>query len=110
MRKQLMKDFNKEIPGPSTRISHTYWKLFNFSIRRVLSVLFVVGGLFGAATGVPVLFPGGSVPVNGVPSDDLVLRLAFVLLPLLVALIGIALYRAPPYDPSNAFGTGKHDA
>ena len=82
-----MKDFNKEIPGSRTRISTAYWKLFNFCVRRVLAVLLVVGGLLGAATGIPVLFPGGSVPVNGVPSDDLVFRLAFVLLPLLMALI-----------------------
>jgi hypothetical protein len=105
-----MKNFNKETPRFRTRISTSYWKLFNFAVRRVVAILFVVGGLFGALTGIPVLFLGGSVPVNGVPNDDFVLRIASVLLPLLVALIGVALYRVPPYDPSMRFGSGKHDA
>jgi hypothetical protein len=103
-----MNNLKGEMPEFKSRISSAYWKVFNFCVRRVLAVLFILGGLFGAVTGIPVLFRGGTVPVNGVPSDDLGLRLAFVLLPLLAALAGIALYRAPPYDPSD--GSGRHDA
>jgi hypothetical protein len=103
-----MDDLKGEMPGFKSHISGAYWKVFNFCVRRIVAVLFVVGGLFGAATGIPVLFRGGTVPVNGVPSDDLGLRLAFVLLPALVALAGIALYRAPPYDPSD--GSERPDA
>ena len=41
-----------------------------------------------------MLLPGGKVMVDGVPSDDFVVRAAAVLLPLFVALLGIALFRA----------------
>jgi hypothetical protein len=76
-----------------------YWKLFNFLVRRVVAFGFIAIGLLVAASGVNGLFPGGSVQVNGVPSDDLVLRVALVLLPLLVVVLGVALYRVKPFEP-----------
>ena len=76
-----------------------YWSILNFVVRRVVALGFIAIGLLVAASGAPGLLPGGSVQMNGAPSDDLVLRMAFVLLPLLVAVLGVALYRVKPFRP-----------
>lgn len=44
------------------------------------------------------------VAVDGVPSDDIVVRKSAVFLPLLVAALGVALYRVKPFEPR-----GSHD-
>lgn len=76
-----------------------YWRFFNFVVRRVVASAFVVGGCIVAAADTPALLPGGTIPVNGGPTDDLVFRLASVGMPLLVAIFGVALYRAKPFVP-----------
>jgi len=76
-----------------------HWVMFNFMARRVLAVAFIVVGLLISVFNAPVLLPGGTIPVNGVPEDDLVLRLVSVFMPLLVAALGVALFRSKPYDP-----------
>lgn len=78
-----------------------YWRFFNFLVRRVVASAFVVVGGIVAAADIPALLPGGTIPVNGVPTDDLVFRLASVGMPLLVAILGIALYRAKPFVPQS---------
>jgi hypothetical protein len=88
----------------------TYWKLLNFLVRRVVATGFVAVGLLVAATGLPGLLPGGSVQVNGAPSDDMVLRVAVVLLPLLVSALGLALYRVRPYEPGGHARRSSGDA
>ena len=76
-----------------------YWRFFNFIVRRVVASAFVVVGCFVAAANTPALLPGGTIPVNGVPTDDLVFRLASVGMPLLAAILGAALFRAKPFVP-----------
>jgi len=62
-----------------------------------MALVFAVGGVIMAAASVPYVLPGGTIDVDGVPTDDLVFRWAVFLLPLIVAAFGIALYRAKPY-------------
>lgn len=78
-----------------------YWRIFNFLVRRVVATGFVAGGLVVALRSVGSLLPGGTINVNGVPSDDFVFRLFAVLLPLIVSVLGVALYRAKPFSPST---------
>lgn len=81
--------------------SEFHWKLFNFLARRVIAVGFVVGGSVLAGYGVSNVLPGGTVLVNGIPSDDLVFRWVTFLLPLLFVPFGIALFKAAPFLPPN---------
>lgn len=76
-------------------------KLFNFLARRVIGPAFVVVGLIVAAFGVKSILPGGTVLVDGVPTDDLVFRWLVFLLPLLVSLLGVALFKVAPFTPSK---------
>ena len=76
-----------------------HWVIFNFVARRVIAIGFVVIGLLIGIVNAPVLLPGGTIPVDGVPNDDFVLRLASVFLPLLVAALGVALFRTEPFKP-----------
>ena len=82
------------------RLALGYWRVFNFMTRRVMAVCFVVGGLAGFAFGVPNLLPGGTILVNGARSDDVVYRAFAALMPLLICLLGVALFRSKPYLPS----------
>lgn len=79
--------------------SEVHWKLFNFLTRRVLAFSFVVGGLVMAVFGVSNILPGGAVLVNSIPSDDLVFRWVTFLLPLLLVLFGVALFKVAPFVP-----------
>jgi hypothetical protein len=62
---------------------------------------FVLGGSLISVFNIPALLPGGTIDVNGVPSGDLVMRSVAVFLPLLVAVLGVALFRAPPFRPNR---------
>jgi hypothetical protein len=79
-----------------------YWRIFNFFVRRVVAVGFVVVGLVIGAVNLSSLLPGGTINVDGSPSSDIVLRLVAVLLPIVVAAIGVALFRVAPFDPSKS--------
>lgn len=76
-----------------------YWRFFNFLVRRVVASVFVVGGCIITAADAPALLPGGTILVNGVSTDDLIVRLVSVGMPLLMAILGLALYRAKPFVP-----------
>ncbi|WP_374582849.1 hypothetical protein [Pseudoduganella sp.] len=76
-----------------------YWRLFNFIVRRIMSVAFAVGGLIMAVASFPYILPGGTIDIDGVPSDDLVFRWTAFMLPLIIAAFGVALYRAKPFNP-----------
>jgi len=78
-----------------------YWRFFNFLVRRAVASAFVVIGGIVAAVNTPALLLGGTIPVNGVPTNDLVFRLASVGIPLLAAFLGVALYRAKPFFPQG---------
>ncbi|XLZ71019.1 hypothetical protein ABT364_03375 [Massilia sp. SR12] len=76
-----------------------YWRFFNFFVRRVVAIAFIIGGIVLTASGIPSILPGGTINVDGIPSDDLVFRWVAFLLPLVLAAFGVALYRAKPYIP-----------
>ena len=82
----------------------TYWRIFNFLVRRVVAVAFVVGGVAIAFASVHAVLPGGTINVDGVPSSDLVFRWSAVVLPLVMALLGVGLYRAKPFTPNSSDG------
>jgi hypothetical protein len=78
-----------------------YWRVFNFLIRRVVAPGFVIVGTIVALGNLGSLLPGGTINVNGAPTDDIVFRAIGVFMPLLVAALGIALFRAPPFTPNK---------
>jgi hypothetical protein len=75
-----------------------YLRIFNFLVRRVVAIAFSIGGTVVALAGLPAILPGGTIDVNGVPSTDLIFRWAAVVLPFVVAALGVALYRAKPFN------------
>ena len=77
----------------------TYWRFFNFVVRRVMALVFAIGGFILACTNIPAIFPGGTINVDGVPSDDLVFRWVAVVLPMVCATLGLALWRVKPFMP-----------
>jgi hypothetical protein len=81
-----------------------YWRFFNFLVRRVLAAAFSIGGITLAYLNVEAIFPGGTINVDGVPSNDLVFRWIAFLLPLIIAVLGVALYRAKPFSPESSHG------
>jgi len=81
-----------------------YWRIFNFLVRRVVAVVFAVGGIVEALASIHSVLPGDIISVNGVASDDLVFRWSAVVLPLVVAALGLALYRAKPFAPNFSDG------
>jgi hypothetical protein len=83
-------------PSLARRAANQYLAFFSFTARRIVAPLFVLGGGITAVVNIPALLPGRTVMVNGAPSDDLVLRAASVVFPLLVAALGVAMYRASP--------------
>ena len=79
-----------------------YWRFFNFMVRRVVAVGFVVAGTILCLYFLPSLVdPKGTIPVNGVPESDVVYRLFAVLVSALVAGLGVLLYRARPWYPQD---------
>jgi hypothetical protein len=75
-----------------------YLRFFNFMVRRVVAIVFVIVGSLGALLSIPALFdPNGSVLVNGVPHGNLFYRILAVLLAVGFALLGVVLYKAPPF-------------
>jgi hypothetical protein len=83
-----------------------YWRLFNFLARRVVAVGFMIVGSILCLYFLPSLIdPKGTIPVNGIPESDIVYRLFAVVLPAIVAGLGLLLYRVRPWYP----GSGSSD-
>lgn len=80
---------------------NAYWRIFNLLARRVVAIAFAAGGVAIALANISAVLPGGSIAFNGAPSTDLVLRWSAVILPLLVATLGVALYCAKPFMPGQ---------
>lgn len=78
-----------------------YWRFLNFLIRRVVATAFVSGGIILFIYGMPSILPGGTVQVNGEPTDDMVFRFFSALFPLVLVVLGIFLFRAKTYYPGN---------
>lgn len=62
---------------------------------------FIFGGFILFIYGIPNILPGGTVQLNGEPTDDIVFRLFSALFPLIVVVLGVFLFRAKPYYPSS---------
>jgi hypothetical protein len=84
-----------------TELMSLYWRIFNVLARRVVAPGFILVGLVIAVVNTPALLPGGTIPVEGSPSTDLVMRIVSVVLPLLVSALGVALFRAKPFNPEE---------
>jgi hypothetical protein len=83
------------------KASAIYWRLFDFLVRRIVAISFIVGGLMVAGSSFSSLLPGGGILVNGQPNTDIVFRLLGVLAPLVVVIMGIALFRSRPFNPES---------
>ena len=81
--------------------SDIYWRFFNFFVRRVVAITWVVIGFVMACANVPLLLPGATIEVDGTSTDDLLYRVCAVVLPLLAAIAGVLLFRAEPYNPQK---------
>ena len=90
------------------KLALLYWKFFNFVLRRIVAVGFMLIGLVVAFSQVRSLIPNGNLD-DGVPSGDLTLRILAVGLPLLVSVFGVFLFRAKPYYPQGVAGGSRHD-
>ena len=84
-----------------TELMSLYWRIFNVLVRWVVAPGFILVGLVIAMFNAPALLPGGTIPVEGSPSTDLVMRIVSVALPLLVAALGVGLFRAQPFNPED---------
>ena len=62
-----------------------YWRMFNFLTRRIVAPSFAVGGIIVGLSNIGSVLPGGMVNINGVPSDDLIMRWTGVVMPLSLA-------------------------
>jgi hypothetical protein len=98
-----MSCFNKIDIVDSFKILH--WRFFNFFTRRIMASCFICGGLILFVYGLPSILPGGTVQLNGQPTDDLVFRLFSALIPLIVTALGVFLFRANPYYPTFVIRT-----
>lgn len=76
-----------------------YWRFLNFLVRRVVALGFVGTGAVISIWNLPSVLPGGAIGVNGQPSSDIGMRALAVALPLLVAGLGVLLFRANPFYP-----------
>jgi hypothetical protein len=66
-------------------------------VSRVVAIGFMLAGIMSTLLNMPILFPGGTVNVNGEPSTDIVIRSFSVFMPLIVVALGLALFRAKPF-------------
>jgi hypothetical protein len=62
---------------------------------------FIFGGFILFIYEAPDILPGGTVQLNGQPTDDIVIRLFSALFPLIMMVLGIFLFRVKPYYPSS---------
>lgn len=95
-----MLEFNSK-KGKNMNIRKSYWQFFNFLVRRVIAVGFILGGAILFIYGLVNILPGGTVQFNGQSTDDLFLRFFSALFPLIVVMLGIFLFRANPFYPSS---------
>jgi hypothetical protein len=65
----------------------------------------ILAGIILFIYGIPNILPGGTVLVEGIPSDDIVMRLFSALFPLIATALGILLFRVKPYYPSSVMPT-----
>lgn len=77
------------------------FKVLNIFSRRVLAPGVIIVGTILALYGVRYLMAEATINVNGVPTDDLVMRIVGVAMPLLAVVFGLLLFRAKPSKLPN---------
>jgi len=75
--------------------------LFSFLARRIGGPAFAIGGAFLSLSSIDILLPGGTVMMDGVPTDDIVLRAFAVLFPGVIAVLGVAMSLSKPITHEN---------
>jgi hypothetical protein len=85
----------------NSNFPRTYYRFFNFMVRRVVAVGFMFAGSIFALLNAPALLPGGMTHLNGEPTTDIVLRCFSFFMPLIVVALGIALFRVKPFYPKG---------
>jgi hypothetical protein len=76
-----------------------HWRIFNFLMRRVVAIAFMAGGTLLFLQGARHLLPGGTIVIDGHPTDDVGMRLIVTVLPGVMAVLGALMFRARPYYP-----------
>lgn len=71
--------------------------LFSVLVRRVVGPCFFAGGIIIAGYSIFALATGGTVSVDGQPTNDWVFVAISILLPAIVAILGLFLFRAEPH-------------
>jgi hypothetical protein len=71
-------------------------RMFDFFARRVFALACIIVGTILSLNSIGTIFSGGAINMNGAPTDDIVLQGFAVLWPLVIAVLGVALYRAKP--------------
>ncbi len=74
-------------------------QVLDFVGRRVISVIFAIGGTILAVVNLRFLLPGATMEFDGKPTDDIVLRTVAFVFPLVIAVLGVLMYRVPPRSP-----------
>jgi hypothetical protein len=70
----------------------------DYLLRRVVSIVFIMGGMVMVIGGIATLLdPDATVMVNGSPERSVVFKLVLVLVPAVVAFVGVLLFRARPF-------------
>jgi len=71
--------------------------LFSVIVRRIVAPMFFVGGIVVGGYNIVRLVTTGSVLVEGKPTDDWFFVAVSILLPAVVAILGLLLFRAKPH-------------
>ena len=76
-------------------IEYHYWKIFNSLIRFIGFMFCVVGCIVGIYSILTIIYPKFSTTASTI--DDIVLKLVFSAIPLIVAFLGFLITRSQPY-------------
>lgn len=82
------------------KFEHGFWTLFNFSVRRIMGPVWLVGGGFLTLLSVATFFdPSLSIYIDGFHSSEISTQVLGVFISLFVAVTGWMFLRAPKYCP-----------
>ncbi len=92
------------------RVEYHCWNAFNFFVRRVLGVFWLLGGAFGSLWSLVTLFnPSATIDIDGVPSNEWGVKVLFVCVFLLIAVFGWFFTRASKYYPPKVLDWMKEN-
>jgi len=85
-----------------TKFEHGFLAVFNFSVRRVMGPVWLVGGGFATLSSVATLFdPSSSINIDGTPSSEISTKVLGVAISLFVTVMGWLFIRTSKYYPPN---------